>query len=85
MVKAIALIRAGNQLEEIFMKTHLIRFGVTSGACVLLAGAAAMLGGCASNEPVGYQKTTTKTTTDTPAEKTTVTETREKNTTITPR
>jgi hypothetical protein len=40
--------------------------------------------GCAS-EPVGYSKTTTETTNDTPTEKTTVTETREKNTTITPR
>lgn len=40
--------------------------------------------GCAS-EPVGRTKTTTKTTTDTPTEKTTVTETHEKNTTITPR
>lgn len=43
------------------------------------------LGACASSEPVGYTKTTTKTTNDTPTEKTTVTETREKNTTVTPR
>jgi len=43
------------------------------------------LSGCAGSEPVGYSKTTTKTVNDTPTEKTTVTETREKNTTITPR
>lgn len=49
-----------------------------------LPAAAFTMSGCAS-EPVGYSKTTTKTTTDTPSEKTTVTETREKETTITPR
>ncbi|MBX3390693.1 MAG: hypothetical protein KF691_14695 [Phycisphaeraceae bacterium] len=63
--------------------------GAKSGLIVSLVAASAMalpamlLCSCAS-EPVGYTKTTTKTTTDTPTEKTTVTETREKNTTITP-
>jgi len=53
----------------------------TVAGVMLSAGLSA--GGC--SEPVGYSKTTTKTTNDTPTEKTTVTETREKNTTITPR
>jgi len=64
----------------------------TAQSRLLLAAAAGIVlcvgfsaGGCASSEPVGYQKTTTKTTNDTPTEKTTVTETREKNTTVTPR
>lgn len=65
---------------------------MTKSKCVLSitagAGLAALIvlsSGCAASEPVGYSKSTTKTTTDTPTEKTTVTETREKNTTITPR
>lgn len=52
-------------------------------ATTMIALSATALCSCAS-EPVGYSKTTTKTTTDTPTEKTTVTETHEKNTTITP-
>jgi hypothetical protein len=52
--------------------------------------AAGMLGvflggfaGCA-DEPVGHSKTTTKTTVDTPTEKTTTTETHEKDTRVVP-
>jgi hypothetical protein len=47
-----------------------------------LAAAAplALLAACASSEPVGYKKTTSKTTIDTPTEKKTITETHEKDT-----
>jgi hypothetical protein len=45
--------------------------------------AGAPLSGCAS-EPVGKSTTTTKKTIETPTEKTTVTETRKKETTIDP-
>jgi hypothetical protein len=48
-----------------------------------LIALAVILAGC--SEPVGYKKTTTKQTVDTPEGKTTVTETREKNTRIDPR
>ena len=41
--------------------------------------------GCAADEPVGHSKTTTKKVIDTPTEKTTVTETHEKDTKLTPR
>ncbi|MGH7244610.1 MAG: hypothetical protein ACREJD_14455 [Phycisphaerales bacterium] len=57
---------------------------LTLTATAGIACSSFLLGGCASSEPVGYSKSTTKTTTDSPTEKTTVTETREKNTTITP-
>ena len=46
-------------------------------------GAGAPLTGCAS-EPVGRSTTTTKKTIETPTEKTTVTETKKKETTIDP-
>ncbi|MBX3379374.1 MAG: hypothetical protein KF805_04715 [Phycisphaeraceae bacterium] len=65
------------------MRTKKLNSGFASGLWAALAFGAIALCSCAS-EPVGYSKTTTKTTTDTPTEKTTVTETREKNTTITP-
>jgi hypothetical protein len=42
-----------------------------------------LFGGCA-DEPVGHTKTTTKTTVDTPTEKTTTTETHEKDTRMSP-
>lgn len=60
------------------------KVALASGALALALGG---LGGCASdaNEPVGHTKTTTKRTTDTPTEKTTVTETHQKDTTVYPR
>ena len=48
-------------------------------------GGVCLIAGCAGSEPVGHSKTTTKSTTETPTEKTTVTETHEKNTTLHPR
>lgn len=65
------------------MRRSKSRFALTTALGVTLC-AGFLASGCAS-EPVGYSKTTTETTNDTPTEKTTVTETREKNTTITPR
>lgn len=59
-------------------------------AAIIAAGLLALLavpittGGCASDEPVGRSSTTTKRTTETPSEKTTVTETRKKETTVQP-
>jgi hypothetical protein len=44
-----------------------------------------LLAGCAHDEPVGHSKTTTKQTTSTPSGSTTVTETKEKNTTVYPK
>lgn len=64
------------------MRKSPFKLALAFAACL---GASALVLGCAASEPVGYSKTTTKTTTDTPSEKTTVTETREKETTITPR
>ena len=51
---------------------------VSAAVGVLVAG------GCASNEPVGSKKTTTKTVVETPTEKTTVTETHKKETKVIP-
>lgn len=64
---------------------HPVSGWVVAAACLL--GGWAMLGGalgCASDD-VGHTKTTTKRTIDSPTEKTTVTETREKDTRIVPR
>jgi hypothetical protein len=61
--------------------------GRVLGAVLLLAaGLTPVVGmtGCATDE-VGHSKTTTKQTTNTPSERTTVTETHEKDTTLTPR
>jgi hypothetical protein len=49
---------------------------------VSIAFGALVAAGCASNEPVGSKKTTTKTTVETPTEKTTITETHKKETKI---
>lgn len=51
-----------------------------AGTLGLMLGAFA---GCA-DEPVGHSKTTSKTTVETPTEKTTTTETHEKNTKVLP-
>lgn len=58
--------------------------GVTATAALLMfMGALIGMGGCHSHsEPVGHSKTVEKTVVDTPYEKTTVTETKEKKTTI---
>ena len=64
-----------------FASTRLIALAVVGSGCLMAFGIA----GCAANEPVGHSKTTTKKVIDTPTEKTTVTETREKDTKFTPR
>ncbi|MBC7771111.1 MAG: hypothetical protein H7210_01320 [Pyrinomonadaceae bacterium] len=54
------------------------------GACASVSlGGLVCLSGCASTEEPGHSKTVTKTTVETPTEKTTVTETHQKDTTIT--
>lgn len=59
-----------------------LRVTATLSAFVFVwLGGIVCLSGCASDEP-GYSKTTTKTTVDTPTEKTTTTETHEKETKI---
>jgi hypothetical protein len=50
---------------------------------LIIAASIVLAAGC--SEPVGRSKTTSKQTVDTPTGKTTVTETREKSTTIDPR
>jgi len=60
---------------------------VRAGMTLMAAAAAVLLfaaGGCASDEPVGHTKTTTKKVIDSPTEKTTVTETHEKDTKVYP-
>lgn len=52
---------------------------------VIGIGAVVGLSGCAVDEPVGTTKTTTKTVVDTPTEKTTTTETHEKDTKLYPK
>lgn len=57
-------------------------------ACSLAVGLSCVLIGApmgCESEPVGHSKTVEKKTIDTPTEKTTVTETREKDTRINPR
>ncbi len=51
----------------------------------LLCAGLFVITGCQADEPVGHSKTTTKQTIDTPTEKTTVTETHEKDTKVYPR
>lgn len=60
-----------------------LSLGVSTAALAGLVGLIAAVG-CVSEE-VGHTKTTTKQTTDTPTERTTVTEVHEKDTTLTPR
>jgi len=70
-----------------WIRTIALCSGRTLGATILfVAGLASVFStsGCAT-EDVGHSKTTTKKTTDTPTERTTVTETHEKDTTLTPR
>lgn len=74
--------RTHHRFSRLPSASHRLLGLVASGsACLLVLG----LAGCAGSEPVGHSKTTTKSTTETPTEKTTVTETHEKNTTLTPR
>ena len=54
-------------------------------ACSAILFASLVSTGCQSDEPVGHSKTTTKQVIDTPTEKTTVTETHEKDTKLYPR
>ena len=58
--------------------------GAMLGAFLLTLVAGATLTGCESDSP-GYSKTTRKEVIDTPTAKTTVNETKTKDTTITPR
>jgi hypothetical protein len=60
--------------------SRIVGIVVLSAATLVLTGISA----CAADEPVGHTKTTTKRTTDTPTEKTTVTETHEKDTKLYP-
>jgi hypothetical protein len=62
--------------------------GSAAAGCLALLGGSALLGGCAStrsSEPVGHTTTTEKRVIDTPTEKTTVTETHDKDTRYVPR
>lgn len=67
-----------------FRNRHSATSASTSRGVLFALVLAAFLAGCASEE-VGHSKTTTKRTIDTPTEKTIVTETHEKDTTLTPR
>ena len=60
---------------------HAIGVALAASTCLVILG----LAGCAADEPVGHSRTKTTKVTDTPTEKTTVTETHEKNTKLTPR
>ncbi|MFT3685805.1 MAG: hypothetical protein QM783_12925 [Phycisphaerales bacterium] len=51
-----------------------------AGSLLFFMAAAATLGGCASDDQVGHTKTVEKRVVDTPTEKVTTTETKEKDT-----
>ncbi len=63
-----------------FAPHRLLSLAAAGSALLMVLGFA----GCAADEPVGHSKTTTKKVIDTPTEKTTVTETHEKDTKLTP-
>ncbi len=58
---------------------------LASAAALLLCPVLFLTAGCQADEPVGHTKTTTKQVIDTPTEKTTVTETHDKDTKLYPR
>jgi hypothetical protein len=59
--------------------------GLVAAGSLAMLGGVLVLGGCASDEPVGHSSTTEKRTIDTPTERTTVTETHDKDTRYVPR
>lgn len=67
-----------NKRFAAFSHRYLLAAVIGLGAGVGLVS----VGGCESDEAVGYTKTTEKRVIDTPAEKTTITETHEKDTKI---